>query len=402
MDVCATHSWEGSKETIFLCGTEKLAEYWAYNNGMDRFPYGFYLWKSTALAHWQWVYSWSNTEAAAPLIHEGMDGAVVPYMKRSLPRLCYEWVREGIDDLKYAATLEKAIAEAPKDGPGAQAAKEAAKFLAALKKFLPEYPEHGLTTGSEAGGKYTEGGLKTYFDAWREQIAEYVVAVKSGAKPAVVAKATEPFPAGISEESKTAVCLIVDKAPKVDGKLDDDAWKDAPVASGFLNLARATPAAVPTEVRMVTDGKRLFFAFHCVEPKYGEMRAYATERDSDVWMDDSVEIFLDPGRSKKNYFQVIVNWLGTIQDGENRDGLWNADAQVAVVKGKGFWDVEVAIALASMRTAAAPGAEWGLNLCRNRKPQPSETTSWTHVGHSFHNPEKFGTLVFRKAGGKAE
>ena len=394
MDVWATHCWPRSARSIFLCGTEKLAELWFYNNGLDRFQWGYHLWRSRALADFEWVYAW-EARGAPPLIHDviGIGDNVVPYNLSVLPKINYEWAREGVDDLRYLTTLETALAA--KKAP-AKAAKQARAFLEALRKALPEYPQTDLVTGAEAGAKYTEGGVKAHFDPWRRQVAEYIIALRSKGGPVRVEEAWAALPKRASEKTKTAVCLLLtDKAPVVDGKLDDAVWKAAPVQGDFISLATGERSAVRTEVRAVCDGKTITFAFHCVEPKYGEMRAYATDRDGDVWMDDAVELFLDTRRDGKTYFQVIVNTLGTIQDGETRDAGWNGAVRTAVRKGKGFWDVEIAVGLASMKAKARRGATWGVNFCRDRQPDPQESSSWTYVGESFHNPSKFGVLKFR-------
>ena len=64
------------------------------------------------------------------------------------------------------------------------------------------------------------------------------------------------------------------------------------------DLARGVLAPVQTKVKAVCDGEKIYFLFTCVEPKYGELKAYAINRDEDCWMDDSVEAFLDspPGQ----------------------------------------------------------------------------------------------------------
>ena len=75
--------------------------------------------------------------------------------------------------------------------------------------------------------------------------------------------------------------------------------------------------------------------------------------------------------------------------------IWDPGIKVAARKSREYWAIELAIPLAAMNvTEVKAGAQWGLNLCRNRKPPVAETSSWTHVGHSFHNPAGFGTLEF--------
>ena len=398
LDVWATHCWPGSIRGIYMAGKEKIAELWYYNDGVDRFQWGYHLWRSDALADFEWCYGW-EARGAPPLIDDaiGLNDTVVPWAKGVLPKINYEWAREGVDDLRYLATLEKALADAPKDGPAAESAKEARAFLDGLRKVLPESPEAALVTGAEAGALYSEGGVKTYFDSWRKQAAEYIIALRAGTKPVRVEEAWAALPKQVSGETKAAVCLLVDKGPAVDGNLDDQVWKQAPVMTDFMNLATREPSRQRTEVRCVSDGKRIWFAFHCVEPKYGELKAYATERDGDVWRDDAVELFLDTRHDGKTYYQVLANTLGTVSDNDTRDGSWNGDVQAAVRKGKGFWDVEIAITLDSMKARVGPDVVWGVNLCRDRQAEPAESSSWTYVGLSFHTPAKFGVLKFEKA-----
>jgi hypothetical protein len=398
MDVWATHCWAGSIRGIYLAGKEKLAELWFYNDGVDRYQWGWHLWRSDALADFEWCYGW-EARGAQPLIDDaiGIGDTVIPWAKGVLPRVNYEWGREGVDDLRYVTTLAKAIAEAPREGPAAETAKEARGFLASVRKVLPEFPDAALVTGAEAGAVYTEGGIKPAFDPWRRQVAEYILALRSGAKPVRVEEAWAALPRQASEQSKTAICLLVDQAPKMDGDLSDPVWSSAPVATDFMNLATKELSRVRTEVRAVCDGKKIYFAFHCVEPKYGELKAYATERDGDVWKDDSVEVFLDTKHDKATYYQIMSNTLGTISDNDTRDGSWDGDVQTAVRKGKGFWDVEIAVGLDSMKAKAAPDSVWGVNFCRDRRVTPEENSSWTYVGLSFHTPANFGTLKFQKA-----
>ena len=58
------------------------------------------------------------------------------------------------------------------------------------------------------------------------------------------------------------------------------------------------------------------------------------------------------------------------------------------------WTAEVAIPLAAFGQEAAGAKEWGLHICRNRKPV-RETYFWAWVGTSNHTPGKYGRLVLR-------
>jgi hypothetical protein len=395
MDVVSCHSWARSDDQIYLSTVEKMADLWTYNNGFTRFAFGFYLWKSKALGHWQWVYSWEACDSHIPVFMGGDPSAAYAVPGGYLDTLKFENVREGLDDHRYIELLQSTLAGAAADAP---AAADAKKFLATLEEFLPAYPsDTGLVTGAEAGASWDESAQTAYFGEWRAQIAEYIAALRGKRAAKRVDSAWAMFPQALVAEQRTLVCRLVDAAPTIDGKGDDAAWANAPEAGGFLNLARGVRAATTTTVRMACDGKRLYALLVCTEPKYGELKAYATERDDQCWEDDAVELFLDTKHDQTTYKHLIINCLGTVQDSDTGDGLWNADVTTAVVRGRGSWTVEASVSLASL--GAEPpkdGTVWGANVCRDRQPQPPETSSWAFVGSSFHNPKRFGTLTFKK------
>ncbi len=394
IDVMSTHSWPGSDNIIYLAGVEKIADFWCYNNGFTRFAHGYYLWKCKALGHWQWVYSWEVCNANVPVFFEQESSAIFVCPGGFLNTLKYENVREGIDDHRYLELLNETLNITDKTTP---AAKDTQAFLTVLNKFLPEYPEDiGQTTGAEAGGTYDESKATAYFDFWRAQIAEYIVAMKENRVAKKVDAAWAMFPKQALEEDRRVICKLVAKGPAIDGKGSDPVWKDATEVTDFVNLAQGIFAPVQTHVNTLCDGEKLYFLFTCNEPKYGELKGYAINRDDACWEDDSVELFLDTKHDKQTYKHIAINCLGTIEDEDGRDPLWNGDIQTAVSKEKGLWRVEMSVTLKSLGAEAKEGGVWGVNLCRNRQPQPSETSSWAFVGHSFHNPSKFGTMEFKR------
>lgn len=391
MDVVMAHEWEKSRQIMLLTIKEKISSFIGYNNGWSRYVWGFHQWKLGSDGNWQWVYNWENSHGWLPLFNSGEASAAFAYPGGYAPTIKYEWVREGITDYRYLLTLEKAV----RDNPGAEAAQSARQFLDTLQKFLPQYPQHGLRSGEEAGAM-TPGELSGVCPAWRNQTTEFIVAINEGRAAELLPQASAMFPKALEAFEKSYTARIVIAPPVIDGKLDDAAWQDLGIASGFVSIPRAEKASVETEVKIVSDGKYAYFAFHCIEPLYGEMKAYAIDRDKDVWQDDSVEMFLDTNLDQASYYHIIVNTLGTVQDADTRDGLWNGDVKAAVQKGKGFYDVEVAVNLESMKAKVEPGATWGMNLCRNRFPSKAESSSWAFVGTGFHNPDKFGKLTFGK------
>lgn len=215
-----------------------------------------------------------------------------------------------------------------------------------------------------------------------------------------VSQAAQPLPRKVApyEFSKATCAFPAVKPPVVDGKLDDPCWKDVPAAGAFLTYGdERSEAAPPTTFKAVFDKEAIYLAITCSEPGMAGLITTAQGVDTGVEQyvgTHSLEIFIDPGRTRFHYFQFVVSATGALYDGEGKDSKWHAQWQARLAVGADGWDVEMAIPFSSL-AAPAPriGEAWGLNICRNRGPFDSNAT-WCPVGQLFHNPSMFGTLVF--------
>ncbi|MBD3293316.1 MAG: DUF4091 domain-containing protein, partial [Armatimonadia bacterium] len=125
----------------------------------------------------------------------------------------------------------------------------------------------------------------------------------------------------------------------------------------------------------------------------------ATDRDGDVFMDDSVELFIDSHLTMRKYYHLLVN-AANIQRDEVGDRLatpgydvrWNGRWRSATAVGEGSWQAEIAVPLAQIGLAADAPAVIGLNVCRNDQAI-SESTTWAATKSGFHQPARFGVAV---------
>jgi len=194
-------------------------------------------------------------------------------------------------------------------------------------------------------------------------------------------------------------------APEVDGALGGAAWGAAGKAEGFT-LAEA-PAPEQTAAFAAYDDACLYVAFECQEPLMAEVAAQHTRRDSDVWLDDCVELFLRPRPGES--FHFIVNAAGGFYDARRAldgvstdDAKWDSQARWAAAKGASSWTVEVAIPFACLGGAPKPGDVWGVNFCRSRVAgfvgrkynKDRQASSWFPTFGAFANPPRFGELEF--------
>ena len=128
------------------------------------------------------------------------------------------------------------------------------------------------------------------------------------------------------------------------------------------------------------------------------MKAEVTKRDGTVWLDNSVEYFIDINRDYHSYYQFIVNSIGTQYDKKcyckgNCTANWNCKWLVGTRVGAKSWSCEIAIPFSSLEVPSAKhGQVWGMNFCRNSHALTKEHSAWS--GKAFHNPESLGYLIF--------
>ena len=177
--------------------------------------------------------------------------------------------------------------------------------------------------------------------------------------------------------------------PKLDGKLDDACWADD---RAIVDFAVHTGDKLPTEkIRawLAYDDSNLYVAFHCPRPEGATLRAEAIEHDGKAWLDDSIEVFLDPWHNHDNYYQFSVNCRGVIRDQRRFDTTWESGARAEVERGETAWTVELAIPFDNLALNLDVSATWGLNLVRNDRVR-GETATWSLGG--FHKPGRFGNM----------
>ena len=177
------------------------------------------------------------------------------------------------------------------------------------------------------------------------------------------------------------------------------AWQAARI-SRFIRVGeKVSEAGVPTEVWLTHDKTNLYVAFKCHEPEPEKIARRITGRDGTVFLDDCVELFLDPGQTQSDYFHIAVNSIGTVYDSGNRQGpVWNGEFQVAAKILADSWIVEMAIPYSTLGVACpTAGQRWNINAARERKGPPAENSAWAYLPFGgFNQPVRFETIEFKK------
>ena len=95
---------------------------------------------------------------------------------------------------------------------------------------------------------------------------------------------------------------------EIDGRLDEESWRQAPRSPRFVDLISGQPTIHDTRAAVLWDDECLYVGFWVEEPF---VQATLTERDSPVWTENDVELFI---AGKDAYYEFEINPLGTIYE----------------------------------------------------------------------------------------
>lgn len=103
------------------------------------------------------------------------------------------------------------------------------------------------------------------------------------------------------------------ESPKIDGKLDDAAWKNVEWTENFKDIeAERKPLPIwNTRAKMTWDNRGLYIAAELREP---HVWAYLKNYDDIVFNDNDFEVFIDPDNDTHRYYEFEVNALNTMFD----------------------------------------------------------------------------------------
>jgi hypothetical protein len=291
--------------------------------------------------------------------------------------------------------------------------------------------EHTITVPAN----WSHPSLIVYTGMWRGPSR---LTVKSGTQDGQnrVVAATIPVNAAPKAEAarKRYVARKVEKPIKVDGKLDEQAWKDAPSSGLFVNTMNGAPAEQATEAKLLWDDKNLYVSFQCADI---DIWSSLAKRDDKLWTQEAVELMIDADKNGKTYIELQVAPNGTVfdtylpeyrkyedtVDPKAKQFSWNSKANVKVAvdgtlnkhedKDK-WWTVELSLPLVDVkgldpkaevsRLPPGIGDSWRINMFRMDMPQgpgkAQQASGWSPplVG-DFHALDRFGDLVFGDAKG---
>src|SRR5437870_6642651 len=200
---------------------------------------------------------------------------------------------------------------------------------------------------------------------------------------------------GIQEPLRAAQASRVDRAPRLDGTLNDPLWLLATPISNFLQREpyEGQPPTEKTEVRILYTKHEVYFGITCFDSDPKAIVATELRRDVSQELDDYFEILIDSAHDRRNAYVFQINPLGTQRDAliteEQRtdsgtgdgdsgwDGVWTSEARIT----KQGWTATVAIPFASLNFMQSRDVIWGINFKRfiRRKNEEDLWSGWRRV-----------------------
>jgi hypothetical protein len=179
-----------------------------------------------------------------------------------------------------------------------------------------------------------------------------------------------------------------DRAPRVDGRLDEAVWQRTSFLSNFTQREprEGEPATQRTEVGFVYTDEALYIGAR-MRSAAGDVRALVTRRDREE-TSEQLLISMDTYHDLRTAYTFAITAAGVRidyyhpADFEGRreygyDPVWEARTEVDSTG----WTAEIRIPFTQLRFNAADPQVWGLNVAR-LTPARNEVAYWRLVGRN--------------------
>ncbi len=160
----------------------------------------------------------------------------------------------------------------------------------------------------------------------------------------------------------------------LDGLLTESAWAEAQPIGEIRQREphQGEAASERTEVKLVFDDENIYVGVMCFDSEPSRIIGTQMARDSDLAMDDKIEIVFDPFHDHRNGYHFATNPNGVlvdaliIENGQKMNLQWDSIWNVHAAKSEQGWSAEFAIPFKTLSFKAGQNT-WGFNFSRTIK-----------------------------------
>jgi hypothetical protein len=158
-------------------------------------------------------------------------------------------------------------------------------------------------------------------------------------------------------------------APRIDGRLDEAAWRAAGPITSFTQREpdAGAPATQPTDVRILYDASAIYVGARMVDST-APAGSRLGRRDSDLAGSDWFFVTLDSYHDHLTAFRFGVNPDGVRRDekvgGDDEDASWDPVWEASATRDATGWSAELRIPLSQLRFRDEDEQTWGIQLVR--------------------------------------
>ena len=311
-----------------------------------------------------------------------------------------KWYEHALDlESRLAAHGELFARDVPTNLCWAAARRQLGKAEESQRWLLRYITETAIPVGAPTGARGA--------DPWRECVLFESWLLNRAGQP------TPPKP--------VAACRRTTARPYLDGRLDDDCWRDAtplPLSTmaGDLGTEFGCKEAIerqfkekggkpdPTALRealaegsraaVAFDDQNLYIAVVCRHPAgMTKEKLDKRSRDMDLRAFDRVSVLIDLDRDYQTYYQLEVDQRGALAEDCWGDRTWNPKWFVAVNAEDTGWTAEIAIPLTELTgDLVVPGKLWAVNVVRTVPGKGVQ--AWSGPAGVTPRPEGMGVMTF--------
>ena len=166
--------------------------------------------------------------------------------------------------------------------------------------------------------------------------------------------------------------LLKGEPPTIDGRLDDEAWKQGEWAGNYIQQmpTEGAPTSQPTELKILYDQRNVYFAIRAYDDPSKVQRYPGRRDDFNQYAVDVVGVCFDSYNDKRTGFEFDLTAGGSKIDlilgngAEEWDTSWDAVWDGEVAHDQKGWTAEFRVPLSQLRYGPQDEQVWGLHAWR--------------------------------------